>query len=209
MSRFSELKAIGTALHRFSNSPITRDQVPSTRGGAPRAPIGGEMEMIPSATSSAISISSSQKGWITEGLVAMAMILHSGGRLAPYSPAADDHGIDLLVYDKQTARTVALQVKAWTSQPDKAGTIQFDTRKATFQVWPNLFSVMVYVPFPSTVIEQVWLIPSEDIPTVAHSYKSKYALTCSIKPESKDKASAYRCSPDVFIERILNRIECQ
>ena len=42
MSRFSELKAIGTACRRFSNSPITRDQVPSTRGGVPRAPIGGE-----------------------------------------------------------------------------------------------------------------------------------------------------------------------
>lgn len=41
----SPARGAETACRRFSNSPITRDQVPSTRGGAPRAPIGGEKSM--------------------------------------------------------------------------------------------------------------------------------------------------------------------
>ena len=138
------------------------------------------------------NVSTNQKAWISENLIAMEIMLQSKGRLSPCVPLTDDHGIDLVIFDKITAETVGLQVKVWTKAPSKQGTIQFDTRKATFTAKPRIHYVMVYVPFPSLQIEYVWWIPSINLPTVAHDKKGSFALSCSVKPNSSDRASKYR-----------------
>ncbi|MEQ8282918.1 MAG: hypothetical protein RIC04_14270 [Parvibaculum sp.] len=57
-------------------------------------------------------VTSTQIGAIGEAAVASALILGSGGRLAPFRPFADDDGVDLLVFDKVTRKAVPVQVKA-------------------------------------------------------------------------------------------------
>ena len=47
-------------------------------------------------------VTATQKGAIGESIVAIQLIVESGGRLSPFEPLADDDGIDLLIYDKQT-----------------------------------------------------------------------------------------------------------
>ena len=56
-------------------------------------------------------LSSTQKGKVTEQLVAATLILASNGRLSPFVPLSDDHGIDLMVLDKDTHKTLTIQVK--------------------------------------------------------------------------------------------------
>lgn len=153
------------------------------------------------------TVTSSQKGWITENIVAASLIMGSEGRLAPYVPLADDHGVDLLVLDKNSGQTIALQVKAWTGEPSKGGTVQFDTRKATFSAHQNLFFAMVYVPFPDTRLKYVWFVPSEGLPETANSSGEKYALTCSVKPGSSDRASRYRYPRTEFVSRIIRHFD--
>ena len=48
------------------------------------------------------AVTATQKGAIGESIVAIQLILESGGRLSPFEPLADDDGIDLLIYDKET-----------------------------------------------------------------------------------------------------------
>lgn len=58
-------------------------------------------------------LTSSQKGTISEYFVATALMTASDGRLSPFVPLSDDHGIDLIVLDKETGRSVSVQVKSW------------------------------------------------------------------------------------------------
>lgn len=66
-------------------------------------------------------------------------MLRSEGRLSPFSPVADDDGIDLLIYDKLTGRALPAQVKSRTvalkrrGKEDRGNTVHFEVRKATFR----------------------------------------------------------------------------
>ena len=52
-------------------------------------------------------------------MVASALLIASNGRLSPFAPLADDHGIDLIVLDKVTRRTLAIQVKSAIASPSR------------------------------------------------------------------------------------------
>jgi len=54
---------------------------------------------------------STQIGAIGECLVAAGILEASQGRLSPFKPIADDDGMDLLLFDKQTRRAIPLQIK--------------------------------------------------------------------------------------------------
>lgn len=58
--------------------------------------------------------SSTQIGAVAENPVANALMVESAGRLSPFSPVADDDGIDLLIYDKESGRALPAQVKSRT-----------------------------------------------------------------------------------------------
>jgi hypothetical protein len=60
------------------------------------------------------SVTSTQIGTLAENLVANSLLLESDGRLSPFNPVADDGGIDLLIYDKDTGNAIPLQVKSRT-----------------------------------------------------------------------------------------------
>ncbi len=59
-------------------------------------------------------LTSTQIGAIGESVVAVGLTLTSKGRLAPFKPFADDDGIDLLIYDKETKRALPIQIKSRT-----------------------------------------------------------------------------------------------
>ncbi len=73
-------------------------------------------------------LTSTQKGKVTEQLVASALLIASNGRLTPFVPLADDHGLDLIVLDKVTRRSISIQVKSAIANASR-GTVQFDVRK--------------------------------------------------------------------------------
>ena len=52
-----------------------------------------------------IGLTSTQKGTVNEYLVAALIVLASSGRLSPFVPLSDDHGIDLIALDKATQRS--------------------------------------------------------------------------------------------------------
>ena len=82
-------------------------------------------------------LTSTQKGSITEYAVATALMLASGGRLSAFTPLADDHGVDLIVFDKRTGAMLPVQVKSWAGRPSPAGRVQFDVQRKTFGGAPD------------------------------------------------------------------------
>jgi hypothetical protein len=137
-------------------------------------------------------LTSTQKGSITEYAVATALMLGSDGRLSAFAPLADDHGVDLIVFDKRTGAMLPVQVKSWTREPGPNGTVQFDVQKTTFD--GNGASVLIAVLFDAAdaAIRMSWLVPMGDVPANSVSQRGKYALSPSTRPETSDRYRAFR-----------------
>lgn len=137
------------------------------------------------------SLTSTQIGAIGESVVAVGLILASQGRLAPFKPFADDDGIDLLIYDKETKRVLPIQVKSRTKfDNDKAQTVQFDVQTSTFtdEGGSHLLAVLL----DGADLSCCWLIPMRDLQAAARVGKNKLTIVPSAKPTSKDRYTRYR-----------------
>ncbi|MBA4227704.1 MAG: hypothetical protein C0456_13835 [Hyphomonas sp.] len=139
------------------------------------------------------ALSTGQSGKIAEYFLACAVMSASGGRLSPFLPASDDHGVDLVVMDRLTHGCLGLQVKSWrASLGAERRTVQFDVRKATFNPTPRLALAMVVLDPETLTMEVGWLMPMQAVPSVSVEQADKFALTPSRSPASSDRYAGYR-----------------
>ncbi len=90
------------------------------------------------------TLTSTQIGKVGETIVGAQLMLASTGRLSPFLPIADDGGIDLVVHDKVTGRSLTIQVKGRVAkEEDTLGYTQFDVRTATFREDAGMFLLAV------------------------------------------------------------------
>ena len=139
-------------------------------------------------------VTATQKGAIGESTVAIQLILESGGRLSPFHPLADDDGIDLLIYDKQTGSSAPLQVKTRNGTVKRdPNIVHFQVRRATFDPRVDGFVLGVLLNSRGTDVDRAWLIPMRDISGLAGSNERSLNIRPSKKLDSQDKFMAYRC----------------
>ena len=78
-------------------------------------------------------------GSIGENMLVNAVMKASKGRLSPFKPVADDDGLDVLLFHKDTGNSVAIQLKCYididrkSNSKERGNTAQFGVRKATFK----------------------------------------------------------------------------
>jgi len=154
-----------------------------------------------------IGLTSTQKGTVNEYLVAASIMLASAGRLSPFVPLSDDHGIDLIALDKLSQRSVCLQVKSAIAST-KRKTVQFDVQKSTFRPVPNLLLLAVLFEPTTVSVGTSWLIPMADVPSVSVDQADKYALSPSPQATSRDRYQAYRHDgPRALVESLLRQFD--
>ena len=73
-------------------------------------------------------------------------MLAYSGRLSPFVPISDDHGIDLIALDKANQRS---EVKSAVANP-KRKTVQFDVQKSTYRPAPD--HLLLAVLFEPTTV---------------------------------------------------------
>jgi hypothetical protein len=152
---------------------------------------------------------STQIGTIAENLVANALILESGGRFAPFSPIADDQGIDILVYDKPTGRVIPIQVKARTvtlkrrKSEERGNIAHFEVREAALSKNKRTYLLAVILGHHGTTIDTSWLIPLREFKTISKKRGAKYVIRPNRSRNSTDKFHCYLCeSTPVLVERL-------
>ncbi len=143
------------------------------------------------AVTTGAQLTSTQKGKVTEQLVASALLIASNGRLAPFVPLADDHGLDLIVLDKVTRRSIAIQVKSAIANASR-DTVQFDLRKQTYSAAEGEFLLMVVFEPARMGLAASWLIPMAQVPKCSTEQADKYAVVPSLKATSNDRCRPYR-----------------
>jgi hypothetical protein len=137
--------------------------------------------------------STTQIGAIGECLVAAGILEASQGRLSPFKPIADDDGMDILLFDKQTRAPIPLQIKCRRNFDDpQAQTLQFDVRLKTFTKEGEGY--LLCLKLAGAAVETLWLIPAKDLPTIARQTPTHLVIVPSAKPSSKDRFSSYRLS---------------
>lgn len=158
--------------------------------------------------------SSTQIGAIAENLVANLLMLSSEGRLSPFSPVADDDGIDLLIYDKLTGRALPAQIKSRTVALKKRGTttrgnvVHFEVRKATFRSERYACVLLVLLTEGASRIERTWVIPMRELPVHASARSSKFVVRASKKIGSADRFSRFQCQDEsTLVGRILDLLD--
>lgn len=148
-------------------------------------------------------LTTTQKGTATEHLVAASLLIASDGRLSPFVPLSDDHGIDLISFDKVTRRCLSLQIKSAIAHPERT-TVQFDVRKQAYQPAPDLFLLAVLFDPATVAIGVAWLVPMVDLPSVSVEQSGKFAMTPSVLPDARDRCRRYRHEgPRELVENLL------
>jgi hypothetical protein len=144
-------------------------------------------------------LSSTQIGTIGENLLVNAVMKASNGRLSPFQPLADDDGLDVLFFDKETGRSVAIQLKCRTktdrnsNSKERGNTAQFDVRKATFKEARSAYIVAALFNADMTDFVCTWFISLEELPKISNVRSNKYVITPSKAEHTKDKYEKYRC----------------
>ena len=150
-------------------------------------------------------LTSTQIGAVGESIVAVGLMLASGGRLSPFKPIADDDGTDLLVVHKETRCITPIQVKSRTKVDDpKAETVQFDVRLKTFA--RDGEGYLLAVLLDDANLKAAWLIPTDQLDKVTRKTPEKMVIVASAKAGSKDKFSRFRCDDFEAIVRAILKL---
>jgi len=159
-------------------------------------------------------LSSTQIGLLAENLVINALILSSNGRFAPFRPVADDDGIDLLLYDKNTGRVLPLQVKARTrtlrktNSPVRANLVHFQVRRQAIRYRGMARLLAVLLGEDAASITAAWLIPMEQLANVARHSRENLVIRPSISARSRDKCRQYYlASMDELVSKLTRQFE--
>ena len=147
-------------------------------------------------------ISSTQLGTIGENLLINAVLRGSGGRLAPYQPYADDDGVDVLFFDKETGGAVPVQVKSRSVTLFKPKTTirgdlaHFELRKATFNENRNTFLSAILLEEDLSALRAIWCVPLAELHRYSRSATTKWVMRASVSPKSKDRCTSLRCADE-------------
>jgi hypothetical protein len=151
-----------------------------------------------------------QIGWLGELAVDEANVVGSGGRLIPYIPLVDAHGVDrAYCWDGVGAPSFA-QIKT-SGFTDEEGRHRWDLRAGSFAAYPR-FSVVLNTidPRSSQVGNAVWRLDSTLVRRLARlEYDSAlrtelYRLVGS--PTHEDRLAPYRHTRDVLWKEFAPRV---
>lgn len=150
--------------------------------------------------------SSSRVGKAVEYLVASACLLAGRGRLNVSTSIVDDEGVDLVFHLTGGTATLALQVKARTtdSQRVRRGSFLAEVRRQTFSVRADFFVLFVVADPDSGDFGPVWLVPSDVFDRVAlRTSTGRLRLVTTIAPTSKSRWRPYRFEKSELTGAIL------
>lgn len=138
-------------------------------------------------------LSSKQKGDIAEARVAELIVLYGDKALSCYKPISDDEGIDLIVKEKGSLKTLYLQVKSRFELTPK-GSKQFIQTPSVNSIVNSYKMALVFVYFDvkkGDIYDKMWFIPAPDFIQRAHlipankekKRKEKYRFNANIEKD--------------------------
>lgn len=122
------------------------------------------------------NVSSRQKGDIAEARIAELITLYGDTTLSCYKPISDDEGIDLIVKEKGSFKTMYIQIKSrFGDNPAKI----FTARTKTITVADNYSSALIFCFFNTEegdLWDYLWFVPAPDFLKLANRLAGGHLL---------------------------------
>ena len=153
------------------------------------------------------NISSQQKGSIAEARIAELITLYGKTSLSCYKPISDDEGIDLIVKEKGSVKTMYIQIKSRFS----AGVPKIYTTTTTGKALIDKHSMaMVFCYFDSElgdIGEFVWFVPAPVFIKKANKRKGgSLGFVAGLKQKESNKWNEYWINKRNLADKIVEQM---
>lgn len=148
-------------------------------------------------------------GKAAEYLVAAACILATRGELNVSTSIVDDEGVDLVFHKRNNSATLAVQVKSrlTDSKGVQRGSFVAFVRSSTLRPRDDLDMLFVAVDPEVGRYTAAWLVPSPVLAEIVQpNARDLLRFVASLKPDTRDRWSGYRLSPEQLPIKIIERL---
>ncbi len=153
------------------------------------------------------TLMSVQKGNIAEARVAELILLY-GTNLSCYRPLSDDEGIDLIVKEKGSLKSIYIQIKSNFSDDFSRPFVATVKERSTVDNYSMAFVFCLFDTAKGDVHDYVWFVPAPDFMRMAHKDKNNLLGFVSGK-QKKDgnKWDAFMIDKRDLAERVINQLK--
>jgi len=144
--------------------------------------------------------------------VANDIMIETKGRLSPFKPLADDEGIDFLIYDKSTGKSIPIQLKSRTGTIVRGGketnTVHFEIRNVSIKNEKFAYFLAILLSKNMHSVDRAWLIPMKRISNVLRqkTTQPKYIMRANRNLNANDKYSQFQCKDMTEVIRRIIKI---
>jgi len=153
------------------------------------------------------NISSKQKGDIVEARIAELIALYGDTTLSCYKPISDDEGIDIIVKEKGSLKTMYLQVKSrFGDDPSKI----FVAKVKASSVVDNYAMGMIFCYFNSEqgdLWDYLWFVPAPDFIKLATKHGDYYSFVAGRERRESNKWDDYLLDKPGLANRIITQMK--
>lgn len=153
------------------------------------------------------TLMSVQKGNIVEARVSELILLY-GTNLSCYRPVSDDEGIDLIVKEKASLKSIYIQIKSNFSDDFSRPFVATVKQRSVVDNYSMAFVFCLFDTAKGDVHDYVWFVPAPDFIRMAHKDKNDLLGFVSGK-QKKDtnKWDAYMIDKRDLASRVIEQLK--
>jgi len=184
---------------------------PSTFAINEETKVGSKEELTEEAEKKEYKVSTSlmsvQKGNIVEARVSELVLLY-GTNLSCYRPVSDDEGIDLIVKEKGTLKSVYIQIKSNFSDDFSRPFVTTVKQRSTVDSYSMAFVFCLFDTSKGDVHDYVWFVPAPDFIRMAHKDKNDLLGFVSGKQKKEsNKWDAFMIDKRDLATRVIDQLK--
>lgn len=153
------------------------------------------------------TLMSVQKGNIVEARVSELILLY-GTNLSCYRPISDDEGIDLIVKEKASLKSVYIQIKSNFSDDFSRPFVATVKQRSTVDSYSMAFIFCLFDTAKGDVHDYVWFVPAPDFIQMAHKDKNDLLGFVSGKQKKEsNKWDAFMIDKRDLANRVIEQLK--
>jgi hypothetical protein len=153
------------------------------------------------------TLMSVQKGNIVEARVSELVLLY-GSNLSCYRPLSDDEGIDLIVKEKGSLKSIYIQIKSNFSDDFSKPFVATVRSRSVVDNYSMAFVFCLFDTSKGDVHDYVWFVPAPDFIRMAHKDKNDLLGFVSGKQKREsNKWDAYMIDKRDLANRVMEQLK--
>lgn len=153
------------------------------------------------------TLMSVQKGNIVEARVSELILLY-GTNLSCYRPISDDEGIDLIVKEKASLKSVYIQIKSNFSDDFSRPFVATVKQRSAVDSYSMAFVFCLFDTAKGDIHDYVWFVPAPDFIKMAHKDKNDLLGFVSGKQKKgSNKWDAFMIDKRDLAERVIKQLK--